>query len=65
MSDSFDALRRANPRAKPGFADSVEAALNVSVHASRTSLEELESRFLPLLLDTTRAIEQDLRAGSR
>jgi hypothetical protein len=26
MSDSFDALRRANPRAQPGFADSVEAA---------------------------------------
>jgi IclR family transcriptional regulator, pca regulon regulatory protein len=46
-------------------ADSVEAALNVSVHASRTSLEELESRFLPLVLDTTRAIEKDLRAGSR
>jgi hypothetical protein len=26
MSDSFDALRRANPRAKTGFADSIEAA---------------------------------------
>jgi hypothetical protein len=26
MSDSFDALRKANPRAKPGFANSIEAA---------------------------------------
>jgi hypothetical protein len=26
MSDSFDALRRANPRAKTGFAESIEAA---------------------------------------
>jgi hypothetical protein len=26
MSDSFEALRRANPRAKPGFAESVETA---------------------------------------
>lgn len=26
MSDSFDALRRANPRAKTGFADSIDAA---------------------------------------
>jgi hypothetical protein len=26
MSDSFDALRRANPRAKAGFAESIEAA---------------------------------------
>ena len=26
MPESFEALRRANPRAKPGFADSVETA---------------------------------------
>jgi hypothetical protein len=32
MSDSFDALRRANPRAKTGFADSIEAAAE-TVHA--------------------------------
>jgi IclR family pca regulon transcriptional regulator len=44
-------------------ADAVEAALNVSAHASRTSLEDLRQRFLPLLLETAAAIEADLGAA--
>jgi IclR family pca regulon transcriptional regulator len=43
--------------------DAVEAALNVSVHASRTSMAALESRILPRVLETTRAIERDLQAA--
>jgi IclR family transcriptional regulator, pca regulon regulatory protein len=46
-------------------ADAVEAALNVSVHASRTTLDELRRRFVPLLLDTAAAIEGDLQATHR
>jgi IclR family pca regulon transcriptional regulator len=42
-----------------------DAALNVSVHASRTSLRELRERFLPLVLETTAAIEDDLRAARK
>ena len=44
-------------------ADAVSAALNVSVHASRTTVAELRSRFVPLVLATTQAIEHDLRSG--
>jgi IclR family pca regulon transcriptional regulator len=46
-------------------ADAVEAALNVSVHASRTTLDELRRRFVPLLLDTAAAIQADLQATHR
>lgn len=38
------------------------AAVNVSVHASRTNLETLRRTFLPALVDTARRIEADLRA---
>jgi IclR family transcriptional regulator, pca regulon regulatory protein len=40
----------------------VVAAVNVSVHASRADLDTLSGRFLPVLLDTARHIEADLRA---
>jgi IclR family pca regulon transcriptional regulator len=39
----------------------VTAALNVSVHASRTSMAALRRDFLPLALRTASAIEDDLR----
>ena len=39
----------------------VVAAVNVSTSASRDSIERLRERYLPLLLETTRAIEADLR----
>jgi IclR family transcriptional regulator, pca regulon regulatory protein len=39
----------------------VSAALNVSVHASRTSMTALRRDFLPLTLRTAAAIEEDLR----
>lgn len=42
----------------------VVAAINVSAHASRVPLDELQYRFLPELLDTARAIEADLRMQS-
>jgi IclR family pca regulon transcriptional regulator len=45
--------------------DAVEAAINVSVHATRTTLDELRRRILPLLLETTAAIEADLQAAHR
>jgi IclR family pca regulon transcriptional regulator len=45
--------------------DAVEAALNVSVHASRTTLDELRRRFVPLLLETAAAIQGDLQATHR
>jgi IclR family transcriptional regulator, pca regulon regulatory protein len=41
----------------------VEAAINVSVHAARTTVDELRRRVLPLLLDTAAAIESDLQAA--
>jgi IclR family pca regulon transcriptional regulator len=43
----------------------VVAAVNVSSHASRTSLDEIRAGLLPPLLDTARAIERDLAAGRR
>jgi IclR family pca regulon transcriptional regulator len=39
----------------------VIAAVNVSTHAGRTSLEELIDEYLPKLLDTARSIENALR----
>jgi IclR family pca regulon transcriptional regulator len=58
-----DGLRSlAAPIRDPGGTD---AALNVSVHASRTSLRELRERFLPLVLRTAAAIEDDLRAARK
>jgi len=39
----------------------VVAAVNVSTHAGRTSIDELMDRFLPALLDTARSIEAALR----
>jgi IclR family pca regulon transcriptional regulator len=44
-------------------ADAVEAAINVSVHATRMTLDELRGRILPLLLETKAAIEADLHAA--
>jgi IclR family transcriptional regulator, pca regulon regulatory protein len=38
----------------------VLAALNVSAHASRTSMERLEGELVPVLLETVRHIEHDL-----
>jgi IclR family pca regulon transcriptional regulator len=40
------------------------AALNVSTHASRTTLEEVRRGLLPPLLETAALIERDLAAGS-
>jgi IclR family pca regulon transcriptional regulator len=40
----------------------VTAALNVSAHASRTSMQALRRDVLPLLLETAAAIEAELRA---
>ncbi|MGK5114815.1 MULTISPECIES: IclR family transcriptional regulator domain-containing protein [unclassified Geodermatophilus] len=46
----------------------VLAALNISVHASRTSMAQLEGELVPALLETSRNIEHDLlrtrRTGS-
>jgi IclR family pca regulon transcriptional regulator len=42
---------------------SVIAAINVSVHASRSSMAELEKRLVPRLLATARQIDADLRHG--
>jgi IclR family transcriptional regulator, pca regulon regulatory protein len=39
----------------------VVAALNVSAHASRTSMQQLRREILPLLLETAAAIEAELR----
>lgn len=41
------------------------AAVNVSTHASRTTLEALRGELLPELLRTVEAIERDLAAGGR
>jgi IclR family pca regulon transcriptional regulator len=43
----------------------VAAALNVSVHASRWTLEAVRGELLPRLLETARAIDRDARAASR
>ena len=42
----------------------VVAALNVSVHASRATLQVLRRDFLPLAMETAAAIEGDLK-GTR
>lgn len=42
----------------------VVAAINVSAHASRVSMEELQQAFLPALIACARAIDEDL-AGRR
>ncbi len=42
---------------------SVVAAVNVSAHATRTTLEVLRGELLPPLLETTAAIERDLAFG--
>ena len=42
----------------------VVAAINVSAHAARTSLKDIQSEFLPELRDTASEIEADLAAGS-
>jgi IclR family pca regulon transcriptional regulator len=41
------------------------AAINVSAHATRTALEDVQAGLLPPLLTTARAIERDLAAGGR
>jgi IclR family pca regulon transcriptional regulator len=40
------------------------AALNISVHASRSDMDDLRDDFLPQVLETARAIEADIRSGS-
>jgi IclR family pca regulon transcriptional regulator len=44
-------------------ADAVDCAINVSVHASRGTLEDMRRRIVPLLLETAAAIEADLHAA--
>ena len=44
-------------------ADAVTAAVNLSVHASRASVADMERDLLPPLRATATAIERDLRAG--
>src|SRR5215475_8442017 len=49
-----------------GAADVGMAAINVSAHASRISIDALREQILPALLETARQIEADLQAqGSR
>ena len=57
-----DGLRSAAVPLRDG-AGSVIAALNVSVHASRATLQTLKREFLPLALQTAAAIEGDLRGA--
>lgn len=45
-----------------GSGDGVTAALNVSAHASRVSLEAMRTDLLPAMLETARQIEADLRS---
>ncbi len=45
-----------------GFGDGVSAAINVSAHASRVSLEAMRTDLLPAMLETARQIEADLRS---
>ncbi|MDQ3778114.1 MAG: IclR family transcriptional regulator, partial [Actinomycetota bacterium] len=42
----------------------VAAALNVSVHATRMTMQSLRREVVPRLLDTAAAIEVDLRAAA-
>jgi IclR family pca regulon transcriptional regulator len=42
----------------------VVAAINLSAHASRGTVENMEKTLLPPLLETAQAIEDDLRAAS-
>jgi len=44
--------------------ESVVAAINISTHASRTTLDAIRATMLPRLLDTAERIERDLAAGS-
>jgi IclR family pca regulon transcriptional regulator len=58
-----DGLRSvAVPIRRPSGA--VIAALNISVHASRASMATIRRDFLPLAVETARAIEDDLRGGA-
>jgi IclR family transcriptional regulator, pca regulon regulatory protein len=45
-----------------GSGEGVTAAINVSAHASRVSLEAMRTELLPALLGTARQIETDLRS---
>jgi IclR family pca regulon transcriptional regulator len=42
--------------------DTVTAAINLSAHASRVSMDAMRTDLLPALLETARRIEEDLRA---
>ena len=44
--------------------ESVVAAINISTHASRTTLEAIRKTMLPQLIETAGRIERDLAAGS-
>jgi IclR family pca regulon transcriptional regulator len=39
------------------------AALNISVHASRASMDDLRQTYLPVVLKTASQVEQDIRGG--
>jgi IclR family pca regulon transcriptional regulator len=45
--------------------DGVAAALNVSVHASRWTVDAVREQLLPRLLETARAIDRDAGAAAR
>jgi IclR family pca regulon transcriptional regulator len=45
-----------------GAQDTGTAAINVSVHASRVSVDALRADIVPALLETARQIEADLAA---
>lgn len=45
-----------------GSGDGVTAAINVSAHASRVSVEAMRTELLPAMLETARQIETDLRS---
>jgi IclR family transcriptional regulator, pca regulon regulatory protein len=45
-----------------GSGDGVTAAINVSAHASRVSVEAMRTELLPAILETARQIEADLRS---
>jgi len=44
--------------------EAVVAAINISTHASRTTLDAIRTAMLPRLLETAARIERDLAAGS-
>jgi IclR family transcriptional regulator, pca regulon regulatory protein len=48
-----------------GTGESVTAAINLSAHASRVSMAAMRSELLPLLLETARRIEADLKSQAR